>query len=363
MYILRFLSGFLASTVAGILTLPVLLIGLPFWLVAILHKFTNYSIWFSQRVIKKTIRLIKPIPKTWDSMDSLMRYEPVVGWKPIPNLNTYSKDKRGNKYKVTTDASGWRDVTHNHTDHADIYVFGDSFAFGFGVNDQDFFANAISHPRIQTIGANGYNLVQEYLLMKEYSSSIVSKTVIWFIYHGNDLYENLMPNMSHYRMPFVRERNGTGSWEIVSNHVNSTPWTINKERNYRGKLAEICSDTTLSRRAFQACGYLIEQGKKLCDEANATLIVFSIPDIYQLDKKRISKLAGMSADKATFSAIRPDKELKAICEKRAVPFYSTRYYLNTEDHFLDKDAHWNREGHRRIAELIRDVYEKHQDST
>ena len=70
------------------------------------------------------------------------------------------------------------------------------------------------------------NEVQELLLMQDMSNDLSGKFVIWLIYFGNDLYENLIPNMRHYRMPFVRESHTSGEWEIVRSHLSERPWSI-----------------------------------------------------------------------------------------------------------------------------------------
>lgn len=354
---LRFFSGIITCVVSFVLILPVLLIGFPFWLMGGLYTLVVRMFGYAEAVIQKSSKTYKPLPGRWHQLDSIMQYEPLIGWKPKPGLQTYSQDKAGNKYILTTDAEGWRNV-HHQTENADVVVFGDSFAFGYGANDQDFFANLITDPRIKTFGTNGYSLVQELLLMEQYSPLLSSKTIIWLIYHGNDLYENLTPNRNHYRMPFVREINGTNNWELVTKHVNPEPWNILTDRNYRGKLAEICSDTFLSRRAFAACDYLIERGKVLCERLNAPLVIFSIPDKSQINSRRITKLAGLSPNKDTFDENKPDRELEAICIKHAVPFYALKDYLNSED-LLEKDSHWNKQGNRKVAGLIRDVHLKH----
>jgi hypothetical protein len=335
-----------SSSLAIIVSLPILIIGLPFWLVGIV-----------QRGLYILLRRLRPLPSSWDA---LIQYDPVIGWKPKPNLNTYARDMGGNYYKLTTDEYGWRKSLNGSEGH-DVIVFGDSFAFGFGANDKEFFANVLSSPRIKTIGANGYNLVQQLMLMEEYKTMLYGKVVVWFVYHGNDLYENLAPNMRQYRMPFLREVNESSEWEIVTSHVNPSYWSINTKLDYYGKLAEICSDTPLSKRAFAACNYLIRRGKHICDEEHARLCIMSLPDIAQIERSRIDELAEKSFDKKTFDPDLPDKELSRICINHSLPFYTLKEYL-TADHFIIKDVHWNREGNLRVAQLIRNIYKDYHNS-
>jgi hypothetical protein len=337
---IRLALAFISSALALLISTPIIIVGLPLWFVS-----------FVQRRLYVLLRRLRPLPSSWDD---LIQYDPVIGWRPKPNLKTYAKDLGGNYYRLTTDEYGWRKTLNDSGDH-DVVVFGDSFAFGFGANDEEFFANVLFSPRIKVIGANGYNMVQQLMLMEEYKTLLHGKIVIWFVYHGNDLYENLAPNMQRYRMPFLRKVNGSPEWEIVTSHVNPSYWSINTKLDYYSKLAEICSDTQLSKRAFAACNYLIKRGKETCDREKARLIIFSLPDIAQLDTHHIAELAEKSPDRTTFDPNLPDRELKSICESYKVSFYSMKDYL-TSDHYIHKDVHWNREGNKQVAELLKGIY-------
>ncbi|REL24194.1 hypothetical protein DYD21_19635 [Rhodohalobacter sp. SW132] len=340
MKIVRLIFGFFSSVIALIAVVPVFILGIPFWTVRLIQK-----------RIMILVRKLRPIPATWDE---LIQFYPVIGWKPKENLDTYATDLPGNRYSLSTDNYGWRN-TNTAFEESDIIVFGDSFAFGFGVSDKDIFGNVQSELSIKTVGANGYNMVQEYLLMEKYRPHFKEKTVIWFIYHGNDLYENLTPNLRHYRMPFVREKKGMQEWEIVTEHVNPTPWQIVEKRDYYGALANICTHSFLSERAFSGCEYLIKKGSELCARENAELIIFSLPDIIQIDESRHHELKSQAADSVSFDPDLPDKRLKDICERHSIPFYTTKDFLGKE-HFIKFDIHWNIEGNKQVAQMIHEAY-------
>jgi hypothetical protein len=339
---IRFLVAALTSVAALILTLPALLIAFPFWLVAALQR-----VW---------IHLSNAAGQAALPWGALIEYTPVIGWRPKPNLHAAALDMAGNRYVITTDGEGWR-ASPNASAQADVYVFGDSFAFGFGANDRQFFANLNAEPRIRAIGANGYNTVQQLLLMEQYGERLAGRVVIWFIYHGNDLYENLTPNMRRYRMPFVRQRGDGNTWEIVTHHVRPEPWSLRSERDYYAKLAEICCDTPLSKSAFAACEFLLQRGKRLCDEVGAKLIVVSLPDVVQLDQRRSNLLASKAPDPESFDVDRPDKELARICLGAQLPFNTIKGVLTAGD-YIHNDVHWNARGNRRVADMLRSIYSR-----
>ena len=172
-------------------------------------------------------------------------------------------------FQLKTDSDGWRGKATLH--ESEIVVFGDSFAAGYGVDERHFFANLHRQPKIKSIGIGGYSMVQELLWMKHLAPQLRGKLVVWFIYHGNDLYDNLSPDLRGYRKPFVRERRQNGDWEIVSSHVSRDQWPVVTRIRLEGqhhlaKLAEICSDTFLAERAYGACAYLIRSGEQICEK-------------------------------------------------------------------------------------------------
>lgn len=65
-----------------------------------------------------------------------------LGWRPKPNFRTVHQLSRRHAVTVTTNRQGWRDRDHEFTAPAGrrrIVVLGDSFAFGWGVEDREHF--------------------------------------------------------------------------------------------------------------------------------------------------------------------------------------------------------------------------------
>lgn len=337
MSIIRACVAAVCALLGTLLTIPVIVFGLPFWIVGGLT-----------RLIHAPMRSLGTQVASWQQ---LIEYEPVVGWKPKANLSSYAHADK--VFHLTTDAQGWRGQTT--LSESDIVVFGDSYAFGYGVSDKSFFAELDPRVKIKAIGANGYNMVQTLLWMRQLSADLRGKLVVWFVYFGNDLYENLQPNMGHYRMPFVRAVNGGGSWQIVTSHVSSAKWSSNIERDYYAKLAEICSPTFLSERVWSACEFLIAEGRKICDEAGARLAIMTIPDITQISEEHMETLAALAPDPAHFDPDLPDRKIREICGNLDVSFVTLKNHLRVEDHKAH-DAHWNEQGHKRVADVLRGLH-------
>ncbi len=355
--LLRLWLGGLGALIGLALVLPVVALGLPFWGLAALTRAVRGGVLsLSSRLARRQdlggfARLIHPVvrrlarrPIPWKEM---MRFEPTVGWRPSANLDEYGMADC--VFHLTTDEEGWRGKT-NLAD-ANVVVFGDSFAFGHGQDDETFFAELPSDVKIKAVGANGYSMVPGLLWMERLAAELRGKLVVWFIYYGNDLYENLQPNLGAYRMPFVRSLNGSEEWEIVTQHVSEEPWPFPAPRNYRASLGEICTPSLLSRRVFGACRFLISRGRRVCEEVGAHLVVMGIPPKWQLSAAGRRAWFARVPDPDRVDPERVDRELDGICRTLGVPFVTLTDYLSPAD-YKKSDSHWNGKGHRRVAELL-----------
>lgn len=331
--LLRMILALAASLLGGLLLAPIALLALPLWLVAA-----------ATRGMRGLLTAARPRALPWQS---LIAYEPIVGWKPRPHLDAHGE--ADGVFQLTTDADGWRGRTPLAS--CPVVAFGDSYVFGFGVDDRDHFAEQAGSLKIKAIGANGYSMVAPLIWMQRLKVQLAGRTVVWMIYYGNDLYENLQPNLDHYRMPFVREAAASGQWEIVTSHVDPTPWSASGRRNYYRALAQLCMPTFVAERAYGACTWLLAQGRDLCRDAGARLIVMGIPDPSQIEERRMAWLLPHVSDRATFDPRLPDRRLTAICAELGLPFVALADHLMPAD-YKDADVHWNSHGHRRVAELI-----------
>jgi len=326
------------ASVALAATLPLLLVALPFWVVRVLTSAGG-----------KLSRRLQPRETPWEE---LVRFEPEVGWIPLPGLDTHAR--AGHLFHLSTDEEGWRGPTSLHD--ADIVVVGDSFAFGYGASDRDLFTEQVPGLSAKGVGANGYSMVQGLLWMERLGERLRDRTVVWIVYYGNDLYENLVPNQGRYRMPFVRESaTGRNDWQVVTEHVGPEPWPFHRDRWYDQILAEICSRTFVSDRAFRACEYLIGRGRDLCREAGARLALVGNPDVDMVRPGGIAHLRERSSAPGTFDVGRPDRELASMCERLEVPFYALSSVLTVRDH-LPWDCHWSPQGHRKVARVLARIH-------
>jgi hypothetical protein len=339
MLFIRNLLAIIASIFGLLLSAPMIIVGIPLWIVSSLTRIVTY--------------LIQPKCSPWRD---LIEFEPIIGWKPMANLDTHYIAIGNDICHILTDSQGW--LGKNSLSESDIVVIGDSYAFGYGVNIYDSYINVDPGLKIKAIGSPGYNMVQELIIMQQLSSQLAKKLVVWFICLENDLHDNLIPDKPNfYRTPFVQSINGDVEWEIVTSHVKSIKWPYSSlERPYDPLFAKLCMPGPLSQHVYSACHFLIKEGHDICKKAGSSMAVITIPSKKQLDplgKKYLASCVGGNVNEINPNY--PDQMFDDICSKLGVPFYAGKNFLNLNDYKIH-DCHWTKQGNRRVAKFLVGLY-------
>lgn len=316
--------------VAGPLLLsPVALMALPLWFVSALTR------WLSRQSLLE--------PPSYPH--NLIEYIPEIGARPRPYLDTYGRAE--DVFRLTTDGEGWRGSAR--LNDADLVVVGDSFAFGYGVDDDDFYANLHNEHTVKAIASPAYSMVHGLLWMRRLATRLRGKAVVWLVYTGNDLSDNLRPDLSTYRMPFVSKDDGA-RWRVRSDHVSAEPWPFaTAPRDNQRLFSELCTPSPYSDRAHEAADFLISEAAGVCADAGARLTVVSIPP-----KTRITDPGAhrsLSPDPPNVDLDLPDIRLARSCQSHGISFASMRPRLRPR-HYWREDMHLNAAGHRVVADLL-----------
>lgn len=335
---IRFLLASIGALVGLILTIPLVLVAGPFWFIAALAR--GYI---------KVLGRFRASEVPWQDM---VAFDPDIGWRPKGDLQLKVRAER--TVHVTTDPEGWRGRAR--LDDSDVVVFGDSYAFGHGTDDEAFFADRVPGHVVKAIGADGYNLVQELQWMKRFGSRLEGKLVIWMVFYGNDLFDNMTPALFGYRKPFVRKRPVGAEWEMVTEHIREEPWPLPAELGHIEALAEICCSNHRSDRAFESTAAILKWGRDILAELGAGLVVVGHPDPTQVDPARAVRLAEKAPDPASYDPGMPDKRLEAICDELDIRFASLTPRMTTQD-FLVADVHWTPAGNDKMAALVAELAE------
>lgn len=129
--------------------------------------------------------------------DKMFEYDQMLGWRFIANKKGAITWPPGTNHFIKTNSSGFRDdpLPLNNSEKRKILVLGDSFVSNISVKDKDVFTEVmereLNNTSVINFGVNGYNQVQEYLLLKKRLDVINPDFVILVIYIRNDFTENI----------------------------------------------------------------------------------------------------------------------------------------------------------------------------
>jgi hypothetical protein len=168
----------------------------------------------------------------------MIEFESTVGWKPKANLDVYSSFVAG-VFHWKTDAHGWRG--NSSIEQSKVLIFGDSYAFGYAMDEEELFTDQNHQLCMKGIGHLGIIWCRVCCGCKSCHRNLTDKLVVWFICISNDFYDNLQLNMQGYKSPFLRRINGSEEWEIVTSHLSPMKWLYNEDRDQaRMRKGTIC---------------------------------------------------------------------------------------------------------------------------
>lgn len=328
----RLLLTFVAVPVGIILVIPAIVIILPVWCIGIIIKIFHAG---------------RPRVSSWEE---IIQFDPTLGWRPKKNVKTTMETE--GIYRVTTGPDGWRG---NYVlDKSDTVVIGDSFVFGQGTDDRDYFASQTKNAKVKPLGAPGYGTAHYLLLLKQLSHELQGKLVIWFVFTGNDYREAIRPTSYGYHFPFAYYDNNTGNYKIRTDNVHPKKLPFNFEKGYKTsmpELADLYHKNYFSDYAFGAFEYLVSEAKNHCEKYRAKFAIATIPLWWIFDKNAAGKVKRYSSDAAKFSSRYPDERTAEICERLKVPFRAGTDYFVRKD-YLSNDFHWSKAGNRKAARII-----------
>lgn len=329
--------------IAAVATLASLALLLPVFAV-------SAAIWVFASCVHAISRLLERKFVPWAELTT---FDAALGWRPRAGIDARYLAHRDDIFRVVTDSDGW--PGRRSLDDSAVVVFGDSFAFGYGVDTGRSFADLNPRLAIKAMGAPGYSMVQSVILMEQLAERLRGKLIVWFVCLENDLEDNILPAMGGYRAPFVRASRSDGGWEIAAEHVESTPWR-SRDSGWKRMFPNLCVPGPVADRVYAVSEYLIGRAAAACALAGAHLIVLTIPDPTQLTAAGRARLATLSGHPALCDVDLPDRRLGESCKRHGVPMVIGKDHLTSRHYKRIEGLHWNREGHRRMADVLARLY-------
>ncbi len=267
-----------------------------------------------------------------DERNLLYRYDRNLGWFPVENSEKLHTGTHA--FSVKHNSRGFRDSEHLVDKKPNIVFIGDSFLWGYDVEESERFTDKLRSKlpdwTIRNLGVSGYGTDQEYILLKKHYGFYKSQIVFLLFCTDNDEADN-STNMrygGYYKPYFVVNENNL--------ELSGTP--VPKSENYF-----FVNHTTLAQ------SYLFKWLAKLYFEHNS-------PSLLRLKNPTRSIIAEMNEfvknKGAQFIVGLADQspELEIFLTDKKIPFVS----LSNSHRYPSYGRHWTPEGHTFVTEKIYD---------
>ena len=306
--------------------------------------------------------------------DRFWKYDSLLGWAHQPGQEGIFETPQF-RTVVRINANGLRDRRHSYERQNDIkriLVLGDSFAWGYGVEESERFSQLLEEAlgvEVINAGVSGYSTDQELLWYRNEGIKYETDLVI-VVVAGNDVGDNdrQLVNTIYYKPKFVIEE---GQLVPIGYPV---PKTSPQGRFIYSLSQRSALAYFLVQRYFDL---LSVYGVLRVNAVNAGASASSTPSdnhafeltIALLDEIRAtaeSKKAGflvVATDRwwnAPSGATYPDFIRKLATEGFLVLDAEAMPGFDPAEMLIPDDGHWSREGHEFVAEKIKSLIESSQ---
>ncbi len=287
------------------------------------------------------------------------RYDPVLGWSHNPGQKGVLHHVDWTIH-ISINSQGLRDKEYpiQRTGKRRMLVIGDSYAWGFGVEQNQCFSKILErdHPDWEIInaGVSGYGTDQEYLYLKEHGLKY-RPDIVLLEFYSNDIETNARGEDSWYFKPYFVEENG--SLVLKNSPVPGATLRQRMDRLLYGRtylLEKIYGSAVNAAAALKSrlvgaesensAAVLLERGagvtrrllgaiKELCESQGSRFVIVSVP---------------MSVQYRAF--------LQDACRKEDIKCLPLDSYFESTGRItrFPHDRHWNPAGHEIAAKGIED---------
>ena len=290
--------------------------------------------------------------------DPNTKFDPELGWSPIPNRKI-SVPSWGT---ISSNSFGFRSAEIDQN-KKQIIVLGDSFAWGFGVNDTETFPYFLDKMvsklgyQVSNLAVSGYDIGQDYLFLKRHINKFNNlKQVILVICTENDLI-GTGRNFEHgKRKPLfiVRDNELILTTNIINEHCLKNLFSrsyffgrgdlIYKEGIIKDIFSRVAGDKYLSARELELVLIaLFQKINELVLNHNAELLVVLSPSKGDC----IEKSASLDSFEYIFNNVR----------FKGLSYIDYVEVLKKEDQkelnsFYLADGHYSRKGNMFLAKTV-----------
>ena len=362
------------------------------------------SIVFALVVSELLLRMLyEPPSRTMDGFkltkSSSYRADPDLGWLPRPNVQGEHNRPRSFESRFSTNSLGLRDREHPFEREPGIkriVIVGDSFTWGYGVNDGETFADLIEKmaPDVEVInlGVTAFGLRQEIIYFQRLGIKFAPDILVVSLVQ-NDIYE--LPSVSldtteeasvqpdgessepdsDTTSSLRRLKNYLGNkvvtYRIVVDALNSSPTMVNwlvriglKESLEGFEALDPNVGTALKEyppvveSGWETTFQRLRELKSYTDANHVRLVLALVPALQSVDRQSLNRSLSYSVFQPTdFDVSKPYAIIEAFGAENdiqvinALPAFVSAHESGTTL-FLSGDMHFNAAGHELFAKEI-----------
>jgi hypothetical protein len=254
-------------------------------------------------------------------------YDPLLGWRNIPGWNASTLGK-----SITINSKGLRDKEHDYEKKPGvrrILVLGDSFAWGYGVSNEEIFtevlerklAKCTSPVEVINSGVSGWGTDQEYLFLISEGYRYSPDLIVLALYLANDLENNSNSKQYGLQKPYFVDA-GLVLKNVPVPFPNETSAPFENSRGLR------------------ITATLIDKMAKFSRSIESDLVVMTFGSRIHDRFRKLKQMLMRSVSVDSLFHLDLDLEL----DNRTI----------TEEEMLkdNDDGHWNAWGHSQVSQIL-----------
>ena len=327
----------------------ILIINLSLFLVVMLILFSAFEI---------TLRVIQGSERIENSQGELIfEGHPELGHKMKPNFEARFRKLDFNT-EFSTNSQGFRDDEFSIQDEKIIFMLGDSFTAGQGVEENQTHSSLLEENlnqyKVYNLGVFGYSQRQQVIQLKQYLPIYNPEIVIINLYIGNDLIDNCgeLPTIKKETTTYEKIKNFIKKSQAITFIYKKAVTPLTKTKNFYFHI-----DSPDIQECYNITKEHLKEIKNLSEQHDAELLITLIARQAQTVKEKEKVLIDWYDNFEEFSLESFDlyivnKRMLEICKDLEIDCLDLTQSFKKQDGKINlyvADGHWNSKGHELAA--------------
>lgn len=330
------------------------------------------SVAFALIISEITCRLfLWPATSWWPQGMYIPDPDPKLAFRLAPNFDDVVKNR--SEYRVRTNSLGFRSDEPRVEGARTIAVFGDSFAFGQGVQDDETFSAVLQRRlgqqafEIVNTGVCAYSPAQEYRTYEELNARMPLDTIVIQLFENDIIDQDALPVQgvyggSLYNVPPKTSVQVAGLWVVRNSEFASHLLYLWKYNAWRqsGLPEYLSADYAVVKASqIESTKALLQRWIRKATARNQRVIVLWVPRREQVESGLSYQFAKWGREGKTIDLDADHRWLGPLLEQEpgveyvdVVSAFRESYASGGPDLYLENDGHSNANGHRVIGEAL-----------